>query len=256
MSRLIASTMTHRTMCLADALKKIASAGFDRVELCTVGDWVPHFDAENADRDSIERIAGLFEETGIALHAVNCGAFSRAGMKNVFSLARRCGAGIVTVPCGEIRDDVSRAEAIRSRAKLNGELLEEALDNGVQLAVEAPHKNTLASKSGEIDEYWEAQDERIRCTFDTAHLTFAGEDILPIARKYARRIAHVHLRDAVPGNSLMRYGEGVVDFAAFRTVLDREGYSGLFSMEYPADSDEEAAEKLVSSVKFLSQFGI
>ena len=62
--------------------------------------------------------------------------------------------------------------------------------------------------------------ERVRCTFDTAHLTYAGEDLLDAAKVYAPRTAHVHLRDAVKDNSLLRYGEGVVDFASVIRIFE------------------------------------
>ena len=80
------------------------------------------------------------------------------------------------------------------------------------------------------------QDERVRCTFDTAHLTYAGEDLLDAAKVYAPRTAHVHLRDAVKDNSLLRYGEGVVDFASVIRIFKDAGYSRYYSMEYPTDS--------------------
>ena len=114
----------------------------------------------------------------------------------------------------------------------------------------------LAEKRSEIDEYWSMQDERVKCTFDTAHLTYAGEDLLGAARFYAPRTAHVHLRDAVKDNSLLRYGEGVVDFASVIKIFRDAGYSRYYSMEYPTDSDEEATERLASSVDYLSKFGI
>jgi len=99
------------------------------------------------------------------------------------------------------------------------------------------------------------QDSRIQCTFDVAHLTYSGEDMLATARKYAHRVAQCHLRDAVKGNSLMRYGEGVVDFASFLKIFRDIGYTGKFSMEYPPDSVEDALNRLAYSKQFLEKFG-
>ena len=64
-SKLVASTMTFRTFTLEKALEKLAEAGFDKVELCTVGDWVPHFDIANATDKSITDCAGIFKRTGM-----------------------------------------------------------------------------------------------------------------------------------------------------------------------------------------------
>lgn len=96
----------------------------------------------------------------------------------------------------------------------------------------------------------------MKLTFDTAHLTFCGEDMLALAKKYVSRMVHSHLRDAKKGDSLLRYGEGVIDFGEYFKILNEGGYKGYFSMEYPTKTPEEAAEKLEESVKFLSKFDI
>ena len=44
-------------------------------------------------------------------------------------------------------------------------------------------------------------------------------------------IAHVHIRDAVPGNINLSVGNGDVDFAVGLKALSHTGYAGHFSLE-------------------------
>ena len=254
-SRLVASTMTLRTFTLERALEKLSEAGFDKAELCTVGDWVPHFDIANATDRSIAACAGIFRRAGIQAVSVNIsGDFSVSQLENGYALAQELGAAVVTYCCGNPAEGVARADQLKQRAEFNAKLADLGDKYGLICAIEAPHKKSLAEKRAEIDEYWALQDDRVKCTFDTAHLTYAGEDLLDAAKFYAPRTAHVHLRDAIKGNSLMRYGEGAIDFAAVLEIFRTAGYGGYYSMEYPADSDDEAIERLGASVDYLSKF--
>ncbi len=256
-SKLVASTMTFRTFTLENALEKLASAGFDKVELCTVGDWVPHFDVANATEKSIIDCAGVFKKAGMSAVSVNIsGDLSVEQLENGYALAKELGAAVVTYCCGNPNPDENRLDQLKKRAEFNSKLADFGEKYGVICSIEAPHKKSLAEKRVEIDEYWSLQDPRVKCTFDTAHLTYAGEDLLDAAKFYAPRIAHVHLRDAVKGNSLLRYGEGEIDFAAVLKIFKDAGYSRYYSMEYPTDSDAEAVERLAESVNYLLKYEI
>ena len=48
MKRLIASTMTQRVFKLEQAVDNLLDIGFDTIELCSVDEWVPHFDLKNS----------------------------------------------------------------------------------------------------------------------------------------------------------------------------------------------------------------
>ena len=66
---------------------------------------------------------------------------------------------------------------------------------------------------------------------DFSHIVAAGEDPLDYLRRHQGRIAHVHLRDAVPGNINLSIGNGQADFAAGLEALAADGYTGHFSLE-------------------------
>lgn len=257
MSRLIASTMTHSTYSLAETLEKLKAAGFDRIELCSAGNLAPHFDVANATAESVKETAKIISNSKMGVHCINVGGdYSLEQMKYVYDLAATVYAKIVTYSCGSPKEGISDDELLKVHAEFNSKLADIGEKCGVICAVEAPHKNSLASNTADVDRYWSMQDERVKLTFDTAHLTYCGEDMLALAKRYVKRMVHSHLRDAVKGNSLMRYGEGTVDFAKYFEILRDGVYNGYFSMEYPSNSAEDAAEKLSESVKFLSKYNI
>ena len=257
MKKLIASTMTHSTLTLAETLEKLKAAGFESIELCSAGYLAPHFDIENATADTVRETANIIKRSGMNVHCINIGGvYPTERMEYVFDLAETVGAKIITCSCGENKEGIPEEERLKAQTEHNSKLADLGDKHGVICSIEAPHKNSLASTTEQVDRYWSMQDERVKLTFDTAHLTFYGEDMLAMAKRYAHRMAHSHLRDAIEGNSLMRYGEGVVDFAKYLEIVKAGGYDGFFSMEYPSDSAEDAAEKLAASVKYLSQFDI
>ena len=78
--------------------------------------------------------------------------------------------------------------------------------------------------------------ERLLCTMDVAHITFAGADIEQVLKTVGPRLGHVHLRDAKPGNSMIPYGEGEVDFARVFRLLEQYRYQGKCSLEFPTET--------------------
>ena len=258
MRKLIASTMTHSKCSLEDTLERLKEAGFDRIELCSAGGLAPHIKMNQLDASVVAEIAKTVKNSGMGVHCINVGegGFPMDKMELIYALGDMVGAKIITYACGCPVEGIPNEELIKQGAEFNSKLADMGDRYGIICSIEAPHKNSLASNTEEVDYFWSVQDDRVKVTFDTAHLTYSGEDMLALAKRYAPRMAHSHLRDAIKGNSLMRYGEGVVDFKSYLETVKANGYDGWFSMEYPSQSPEDAAEKLAASVKYLSQFDI
>ena len=258
MRKLIASTMTHSTCSLAETLERLKEAGFDRIELCSTKKLAPHLNMDQIDAALVAETAKIIKDSGMGVHCINIGSgdFNLKQMEHVYALGESVGAKIITYGCGHLKEGIPNEELLQRGAEFNSKLADLGEKYGIICSIEAPHKNSLASTTEEVDYFWSLQDERVKLTFDTAHLTYYGEDMLALAERYAHRMVHSHLRDAVKGNSLMRYGEGIVDFKKYLSIVKSKGYDGWFSMEYPSESAADAAEKLASSVKFLSQFDI
>ena len=79
---------------------------------------------------------------------------------------------------------------------------------------------------------------------DFSHVVASGGSPEDFVERFHGRIAHVHLRDAVPGNINLSIGNGQADFAAGLKSLADKGYTGHFSLELETrdvDHDERPA---------------
>jgi inosose dehydratase len=130
---------------------------------------------------------------------------------------------------------------------------------GVHLAYHH-HMGTVVEKAHEVDRLMEGTPEVVGLLFDTGHLTFAGEDPMPVARRWARRVVHVHAKDvrpdvrasvlagrrsfldAVVEGVFTVPGDGCVDFSAALQPVAAAGYAGWLVVE--AEQDPAKAHPL------------
>ena len=128
------------------------------------------------------------------------------------------------------------------------------------------HMGTVIEKAREVDRLMEGTPESVGLLFDTGHLTFAGDDPAPVARRWAKRINHVHCQGRAPRRASARAnaerwsfldavvsgvftvpGDGCVDFAAALRPLAEAGYSGWLVCE--AEQDPAKAHPLTYARK-------
>jgi len=99
----------------------------------------------------------------------------------------------------------------------------------------------------------EVAGETVGLLLDTGHLAYAGGSLPRVARRHARRLAHVHCKDvrpavlaevlgsdrsfldAVLAGVFTVPGDGVVDYGALLPVLKSVGYSGWLVVEAEQD---------------------
>jgi myo-inosose-2 dehydratase len=147
------------------------------------------------------------------------------------------------------------------------EVAERTLAEGVRL-VYHHHMGTVVQSEADIDALMAATGEAVHLLLDTGHATWAGADPAALARRYARRISHVHAKDvrrpvmekarardwsfldAVLGDGaeLGIYtvpGDGMVDYHAVFRALG--GYTGWVVIE--AEQDPEKANPLAYAKK-------
>lgn len=261
--RILPSTMIFRSVSLREALSNIRAAGYDKAELCVVPGWVDHYDVKNATFKTLADAIRTVAASGVRIVAVNFGLnwldkdgtiIPCAGQiaRNALDLTSALGAKVMTLAAGPIAPPEKKESWRKIIAGRNAELAELAAARGVQLSIEAPHKLSIAEQPDDIAAYWKEQISTLKVTLDPAHITYAGADAAAIAATLAHRCAHAHLRDAVPGNSLLKYGEGCVDFRGYIAAICAAGYEGYFSMEFPTESAAEGVERLEHAKKFFA----
>ncbi len=116
------------------------------------------------------------------------------------------------------------------------------------------HMGTGVQTEAEIDKLMEITDpDLVYLLFDTGHLSFSGEDVLGVLKKYVHRTKHVHLKsirksviedakekgysflDSVRAGSFTVPGDGDFDFTPVFDILDEAGYEGWVVVEAEQD---------------------
>ncbi|HHX37577.1 MAG TPA: myo-inosose-2 dehydratase [Clostridiaceae bacterium] len=132
-----------------------------------------------------------------------------------------------------------------------------ATDMGMKI-VYHHHMTTTVQTAAEVDKLMELTDPRyVNLLYDCGHMTFSGDDPIPVLEKHFDRIKHVHLKN-VRGDVLKKVREekrsflrsipvgvftipgdpdGIVDFPKIFDILDKRGYEGWLVVEAEQDPD-------------------
>ena len=139
------------------------------------------------------------------------------------------------------------------------EVAEHLQGRGLRMAYHH-HMGTVVETEAEIDRLMAVTGEAVGLLLDTGHLTYAGGDVLGVARRHGRRLAHVHCKDvrppvlaearrrdrsfldAVVAGVFTVPGDGAVDHPALMQVLKEVGYAGWLVVE--AEQDPAVAPPL------------
>lgn len=128
------------------------------------------------------------------------------------------------------------------------------------------HMGTGVMTRPQIDRFMDGTDpETVHLCLDTGHIAFAGGDPLDLAKTYATRIGHVHLKDirpdvldqvksqnlsfqeAVEAGIFTVPGDGSIDFVPILQTLADNGYEGWLVVE--AEQDPNKAHPLTYALK-------
>lgn len=130
------------------------------------------------------------------------------------------------------------------------------------------HMGTGVQTPAEIDRFMEMTNDNVYLLFDSGHLVFSEGDQAAaeaVLKKYAHRVAHVHLKDvrqdvlkrvhdeklsfleAVKAGAFTVPGDGMIDFVPLFKTLKEADYSGWFVVE--AEQDPAVANPLEYAMK-------
>lgn len=244
--RLGCSTISFRHLALPEALAVIDELGFAEIDLGAlpgVCDHVPYI----LDRTAVIDVAGQVKGTDLQVRSVNGDIGDLNAVLDSTELAERSehldrlldltaavnGIALV-LPNGALTHEPVVDEST-DIARVAGELTragDRAGSRGLQLWVESLHILRLCHT---LDRAQQLTDRLtgtgIGVVMDFSHVVASGADPAEFVDLFGDRIAHVHLRDASPGNIHHSIGNGAVDFAAGFAALESAGYSGHFTLE-------------------------
>jgi inosose dehydratase len=217
-----------------------------RHQLDLVSGW---YDAHLVRRGAKEEIAALQDHSGL-LAALGCTAMVFA--EGTGSVHGRLGVPLSSRP--KLADDAwaGFGEALTQVA-------EHLAGRGMRLAYHH-HMGTVVETEAEIDRLMRVTGPAVGLLLDTGHLTYAGGDVLGVAKRYAHRIVHVHCKDvrpavlaearrrdesfldAVVAGVFTVPGDGCVDYRGLLEILRGAGYAGWLVVE--AEQDPQKAHPL------------
>ncbi len=228
----------------SDALSAIAGAGYTGTEMFD-GDLLKFVDEPS-------RLSDLLAETGLELVGVYTGAnfiyddilsdeFDK--IRRGIELAALFGASRLVVGGGAQRTsgpadgDFERLAAALDRTD------ELARAHGL-LATYHPHLGTLVETPEALERVMTLSG--IHFCPDTAHLAAGGGDPAALIRRYADRLAYVHLKDWNAESQQFRpLGEGDLDLADIVTAIRELGYDDWLMVELDYyDGDPKAAAEI------------
>ena len=168
----------------------------------------------------------------------------------VFAEETGCVHGRLGVPLSA-RPRLGDADWPRFGAALT-EVAEHLAGRGIRLAYHH-HMGTVVETEAEVERLMEVTGPAVGLLLDTGHLTYAGGDLLAVARRHAGRIVHVHCKDvrppvlaearrrdrgfldAVVDGVFTVPGDGRVDYRALLEILRDARYAGWLVVEAEQD---------------------
>jgi sugar phosphate isomerase/epimerase len=270
-SRLGCSSISFRHQDLPTALRTIAGLGFAEIDLGALPGVCDHVPYE-LDVDAVSAVAGDVAASGLWVRSVNgdigdLNAVLDAGQQAardrhldaLLALAAKTGAKALVLPCGAPGHDPVRSlgEDLDTVAAQLIRAADRAAEFGVELWTESLHFLRFCWNLERAELLAQRlAGSAVGIVMDFSHIVAAGEDPLEYLARHEGRIAHVHLRDAVPGNINLSIGNGHADFAAGLRALSAQGYEGHFSLELETrdvthDERPAAAAKAASYITDL-----
>lgn len=266
--RLGCSSISFRHLDLDAALRVIASLGFREIDLGAlpgVCDHVPYV----LDEKAVSAVAEGIARSGLVVRSVNgdigdlnasLTAEQRSNRDHhlnlLLSLASEVKARALVLPCGALDHTPVRSldEDLDTVAAQLDRASQAARGYGVEVWTESLHLHRLCRDTTRAARLTERLPDGMGVVMDFSHIVASGGDPARFVELFGPRIAHVHLRDAVPGNINLGIGNGDVDFASGIAMLTAAGYTGHFSLELETRdiTDAERPAATAEAGRFIS----
>jgi len=240
-----ACTFVFPGRTVQQGIAEAASLGVQYVDIGAGGanaHWDTQAILQNGDR--------LAKETCVALqvngvHANECFALDFGAPNNspnqderryaleqfprLADFAAAVGCNSVMQLAGPIHESLGRTGAIQCAAETLSAMAEIAAARGLAMHIE-PDCGSCVNEPEYVAEFCRLAPD-VKLTLDYSHFIcqgFSQTDVEPLHR-FA---GHVHVRQASPGQIVSDVDRGVIDMARLVSTLRRDGYAGLFSVEY------------------------
>jgi sugar phosphate isomerase/epimerase len=268
------NTVAFRRESLDYALERIASAGYEFVEVEANLKWCPHADPWEDDPLEFKQKVANHGFKGVS--AIGCHReliTYEQGVKDIAQALEWChAAGVPVVLTGEGRlpPEMSIEQALDILKGRLERLAEVAEKNQVYLALE-DHGSISLTPDGLPRIINLVQNDWLGVNFDTANIhrgDYVGTDRggyewklgaktsyseIELLNKVVSKVRHTHIKDVI-GRDAVVLGKGEVDILGCLKVLKEAGYQGVLSYETEGMQDpEESQSMIVASRTYLKE---
>jgi len=228
---------------LETALQKAKQCGFPAIEVLTfpVEIWDVHGDLRHIKPSDLKR---KVDDAGLELAALHLGGILTPSeemtrtlidyTKLAVDFAQHVGCRTI-VSGGPLRESQPFEPFVRALEELTP-----CFDgSGVRLALENHYKNWLQFIEDYDSIFTSFDSANIGMTLDTGHFHSAGVDPIEVARRFADRVYHVHIKDHI-GTQSIALGAGETDNFGVTRALKDAGYDGYLSQELEVSDGENS----------------
>jgi len=220
-------------------LRLASEAGFDSLEMLIMPPETASFHNHSLRTTSVETLKNDFKQYNLKCTGLHIGGLDTDGrLKGQLEYAHTAIDVAMELGCNLLvmggPDRVT--EPFRPYIQAVESLVPHLNKNSVKLGLEN-HVHNWLQYIQDYDFVFDFLDSpMIGMTLDTGHFTAAGVDAEEVARKFASRIFHVHVKDHI-GIHSVEMGMGVTNNRGCVIALKESGYDGYLSQELEVNKE-------------------
>lgn len=221
MIKLGANTVLFIGYELETAMKRLAWAGYDGVEISAIQGMCEHLRLDNW-KAQVNQIKELAEQYGLGLHAMEEARLDEKRLMKAFAAGAEIGIPVVNIGPGgkaDIEEDFQR------QTDLIQKMAERAAEHGVTLCCKAHVNASIYNTPTTLRAMEKITSPGFGVDMDPSHIFRSGENPVEALKAVIWRVKHVHIRDCPaqqqrPGApEEQACGRGQIDLPGYIRVL-------------------------------------
>ena len=247
MIKLGVNSVLFQTVDLATAMRHIAWAGYDGVELSAIQGMCEHLELDSW-KAQVGSIKSLADEHGLELLSMERGALDEERLPVAFEAAEALGIGVVNIGPGgtaDVEEDFQRQTDAIAR------MAQRAADRGVVLCCKAHVKASIYNTATTLRAMEKIPSPGFGVDMDPSHVHRAGEKPEEALPAVLPRVRHIHIRDCKgPGPSPgapadQACGRGDINLFDYCRAMVEGGYDGPVCLEVIGGKDLELSQAAI-----------
>lgn len=232
---------------LATAMKHIAHAGYDGVELSAIKGMCEHLELDRW-RDQAAEIKALAAENKLALLSMEVASLDEERLTKAFEAGQGIGVPIINIGPGgksDVEEDFVR------QTDLIAKLADKAAAYGVTLCCKAHVGGSIYNTPTTLRAMAKIQSPAFGIDMDPSHIHRAGERAEAALPAVLSRVKHIHIRDCKgkgpsPGEACdQACGRGEIDLMGYFRAMVQGKYDGPVCLEVIGAGNYELSRKAI-----------